>query len=136
MPPCTLNWYAWLSPQEEASSEDETQESLQTVCRRHVNKAHGLRNHLLWSDEMKINLFSSDGFKHVKRRPGEEYKDKCVMPTVKHGGGKVMVEGCMSAAGVGELYFIEGNMNPNMYCIILLQSMIPSLQKLGSRAVF
>ena len=42
----------------------------------------------------------------------------------------------MSAAGIGELYFIEGNMNSNMYCEILRQSMIPSLQKLGRRAVF
>ena len=42
----------------------------------------------------------------------------------------------MSAAGVGELYFIEENMNSNIYCEILQQSMIPSLQKLGSRAVF
>ena len=47
-------------------------------------------NHVLWSDEMKINLFGSDGFKYVWPRPGEEYKDKCVMPTVKHGGGNVM----------------------------------------------
>ena len=93
-------------------------------------------NHVLWSDEMKINLFGSDGFKHVWQRPGEEYKDKCVMPTVKHGGGNVIVWGCMSAAGVGELYFIEGNMNTNMYCKILQQSMIPSLQKLGRTAVF
>ena len=58
------------------------------------------------------------------------------MPTVKHGGGNVMVWGCMSAVGVGELYFIEGNMNSNMYCEILQQSMISSLQKLGRRAVF
>ena len=42
----------------------------------------------------------------------------------------------MSAAGIGELYFIEGNMNSNMYCEIMQQSMIPSLQKLGHRAVF
>ena len=42
----------------------------------------------------------------------------------------------MSAAGAGELYFIEGNMKSNMYCEILQQSMIPSLQKLGSRVVF
>ena len=42
----------------------------------------------------------------------------------------------MSAAGVRELYFTEGNMNSNMYCEILQQSMIPSLQKLDSRAVF
>ena len=42
----------------------------------------------------------------------------------------------MSAAGTGELQFIEGTMNANMYCDILKQSMIPSLQKLGRRAVF
>ena len=42
----------------------------------------------------------------------------------------------MSAAGVGELYFIDGNMKSNMYCEILQQSMILSLQKLGHRAVF
>ena len=93
-------------------------------------------NHVLWSDEMKINLFGSSGFKHVWRWPGEEYKDTCVKATVKHGGGNVMVWGCMSAAGVGKLHFIEGNMNSNMYCQILQQSMISSLQKLGRRAVF
>ncbi len=36
------------------------------------------------------------------------------MPTVKHGGGSVMVWGCMSAAGSGELQFIEGTMNAKM----------------------
>lgn len=93
-------------------------------------------NHVLWSDETKINLFGSDGVKRVWRQPGEEYKDKCVLPTVKHGGGSVMVWGCMSAAGTGELQFIEGTMNANMYCDILKQSMIPSLRRLGRRAVF
>ncbi len=58
------------------------------------------------------------------------------MPTVKHGGGSVMVWGCMSAAGTGELQFIEGTMNANMYCGILKQSMIPSLRRLGRREVF
>ncbi len=86
-------------------------------------------NHVLWSDETKINLFGSDGVKRVWRQPGEEYKDKCVLPTVKHGGGSVMVWGCMSAAGTGELQFIEGTMNANMYCDILKK-------RLGRRAVF
>ncbi len=72
-------------------------------------KDMGYWNHVLWSDETKINLFGSDGVKSVWRQPGEEYKDKCVLPTVKHGGGgSVMVWGCMSAAGTGELQFIEG----------------------------
>ena len=61
---------------------------------------------------------------------------KCVLPTVKHGGGNVMVWGFMSAAGTEELQFIEGTMNANMYCDILKQSMTPSLQKLGRKAVF
>ncbi len=43
------------------------------------------------------------------RQPVEEYKDKRVLPTVKHGGGSVMVWGCMSAAGTGELQFNWGN---------------------------
>ncbi len=72
-------------------------------------------NHVLWSDETKINLFGSDGVKHVWRQPGEEYKDKCVLPTVRYGDGSVMVWGCMSAASTGELQFIEGTMNANMY---------------------
>ncbi len=93
-------------------------------------------NHVLWSDETKINLFGSDGVKRVWRQPGEEYKDKCVLPTVKHDGGSVMVWGCMSAAGTGELQFIEATMNANMYCDILKKSMIPSLRRLGHRAVF
>ena len=29
-------------------------------------------NYARWPDEMKINLFGSNGFKHVWRRPGEE----------------------------------------------------------------
>ncbi len=57
---------------------------------------------VLWSDETKILfwLFGSDDVKHVWRQPGEEYKDKCVLPRVKLSGDSVMVWGCMSAAGV------------------------------------
>ncbi len=53
-------------------------------------------------------FFGTDGFKTVWRRKGEEYKEKCMVPTVKHGGGSVLMWGCMSAAGVGELHFIDG----------------------------
>ncbi len=42
----------------------------------------------------------------------------------------------MRAADTGELLFIEGTMNANMYCDILKQSMIPSLRRLGCRVVF
>ncbi len=47
-----------------------------------------------------------------------------------------MVWGCMTNAGIGELRFIEGNMDSNMYCDILKHNIMPSLQKLGRTAVF
>ncbi len=56
------------------------------------------------------------------------------MPTVKHGDGSVMVRGCMSAAGTGELQFIEGTMNANMYCTEAEHDPLPS--ETGRRAVF
>ena len=68
---------------------------------------------------MKINLFGSDGVKHVWRRLEEEYKDRCAMPIVEHCGENVIFLGCMSAAGMGELHFIERNMTPTCtvkYC--------------------
>ncbi len=43
------------------------------------------------------------------------------------GGGSVLMWGCMSAAGVGELHFINGIMNSQMYCSILKEKMLPSL---------
>ncbi|KAI4904744.1 hypothetical protein NFI96_016700 [Prochilodus magdalenae] len=42
----------------------------------------------------------------------------------------------LSAASCGEILFIEGTMNANMYCDILKQSMIPSLWKLARKAIF
>ncbi len=35
-------------------------------------------NHVLCSDETKINVFGSDGVKRVWQQPGEVYKDKCL----------------------------------------------------------
>ncbi len=92
-----------------------------------LSKSMNYWNHVLWSGEIKINLFGSDGVQHVWQRPGEEHQENCILPTVKHGGGSNMVRGCMSAAGTGELRFIEGNMDSNMYCDILKQNMMLSL---------
>ncbi len=105
-------------------------------ARAHADKDEDYWDSILWSDETKINVFGTDGFKTVWRRKGEEYKEKCMVPTVKHGGGSVLMWGCMSAAVVGELYFIDGITNSQMYCSILKENMLPSLRALGRRALF
>ncbi len=103
-------------------------------ARAHADKDEDYWHSILWSDETKIHVFGTDGFKTVRRRKGEEYKEKCMVPTVKHGG--VLMWGCMSAAGVGELHFIDGIMNSQMYCSILKEKMLPSPRALGRRALF
>ncbi len=105
-------------------------------ARAHADKDEDYWDSILWSDETKINVFGTDGFKTVWHRKGEEYKEKCMVPAVKHGGGSVLMWGSMSASGVGELHFIDGIMNSQMYCSILKEKMLPSLRALGRRALF
>ena len=45
----------------------------------------------------------------IWRSVNEEFNDKCMAKTVKHGGGSVMVWGCMAPSGVGNFVFIVNN---------------------------
>ncbi|XP_059397944.1 transposable element Tcb1 transposase [Carassius carassius] len=105
-------------------------------ARAHAEKDEDYWDSILWSDETKITVFGTNGLKTVWRRKGEDFKEKCMVPTVKHGGGSVFMWGCMSAATVGEQHFIDGIMNSTMYCSILKEKMLPSLRALGRRALF
>ena len=49
----------------------------------------------------------------------EELDPKCIIPTVKYGGGNVKCWGCFSSCGVGNLVFIDGNMTGEVYRDIL-----------------
>ena len=64
-----------------------------------------MRNKILWSDETKIELFGLNSKRHVWRKPGTAHHLANTIPTVKHGGGSIMLWGCYSAAGT------EGKIN-------------------------
>jgi hypothetical protein len=53
--------------------------------------------------------------------------DRNVKKTVKHGGGSLMVWGCISWNGTGRLHRIDGPMNAAKYCEILSDSLLGSL---------
>ena len=86
---------------------------------------------VIFSDECKFNLFNADGNAKVWRPDGERLNSKFMRPTVKHGGGSVMVWCCMSYFGVGELVFIDTTMDRMHYANILSNSLTPSATQMG-----
>ena len=56
---------------------------------------------MIFSDESKFNIFGSDGHRYCWRKPGQEFDERYVQKEIKHGGGNVMVWGCIIAKGLG-----------------------------------
>ncbi|GFX87299.1 transposable element Tcb2 transposase [Trichonephila clavipes] len=88
-------------------------------------------NEVIFSNESKFNIFGSDGRRMVWRKTNTSHHPKHTIPTVKHGGGSVMVWGCMAASGVGKLVFIDGIMHKMAYLNILQNNLKESADKLG-----
>ncbi|XP_065654699.1 uncharacterized protein LOC136081318 [Hydra vulgaris] len=74
---------------------------------------------VIWSDETKINRYTTDGRQWSWKREGEPLTQKDFIQTVKHGGGNFKLWGCMTAYGLGPIRRIVGNMNKEMYLDIL-----------------
>src|SRR4029434_2105392 len=74
---------------------------------------------VLWTDESKFEVFGSHRRTFVRRRIGEKMLEECLPPSVKHGGGNVMVWGCFGAGEVGDLYKVKGILNKEGYHSIL-----------------
>jgi hypothetical protein len=83
-----------------------------------------------YSDESKFNLFGSDGRRFCWRKPGEQFDGRYVRKEIKHGGGNVMVWGCITSEGLGRICRIEGNMNAKLYVEILNDEFLGTLDDL------
>lgn len=69
------------------------------------------------------DLFIDDEMKLIRK--------KNTLPTVKHGGGSIMLWGCFAASGTGDLDCIEGIMKSEDHQGILERNVIPSVRELG-----
>nr|CCA18549.1 transposase putative [Albugo laibachii Nc14] len=81
-----------------------------------------------WSDETKINRFGPDGRLWCWKSKGEGLSDRTIQPTVKHGDGSVKVCRCMIAHRVGYLNRIDGRLDAELYCKILDDELMQTLE--------
>ena len=85
---------------------------------------------MLWSDKTKMELFGLKPKHYIWRKPNTAHHPKNTIPTVKYGGGSIMLWGCFSSAGTGALVRIEVNMDEAKYRKIPEENLLPSSRKL------
>ena len=60
-------------------------------AKEHLDKDTSFWQNVIWSNETKINLFGSDGITRVWRKVNTDDSVLNTIPTVKHGGGFIMM---------------------------------------------
>ena len=96
-------------------------------ARRYQHWTVGDWEKVIFSDETKMVLVNAAGRSSCWRGTGEcPFSERLIRPTKKFGGGSIMVWGCMTAKGVGNLCRIFINMTAPVYVEILERHMQPS----------
>uniref|UniRef100_A0A8C4N7K6 Transposase n=1 Tax=Eptatretus burgeri TaxID=7764 RepID=A0A8C4N7K6_EPTBU len=103
----------------------------------HLDDLEGYWKNVLWTDESKVDLFGLNEKCYVYRKPNTVFHHKDLVPTVKHGGGSIMVWGCFAVSGPWRLAILEGTMNSGLYQQILQENVRASFreQKLNRKWV-
>ena len=92
----------------------------------HLDVPEEYWENVIWSDETKVGLFGKNTTRRVWGEVSAKLHSKNIIPTVKHGGGNIMLWGCFSAKGPGRLVRVDERMNGAMYREILGANLLPS----------
>ena len=96
------------------------------ASRPYISKCNGERR-MQWCKARHFSIWQSDGRVWVWRLPGERYLSDCILTSVKFGGGRIMVWGCFSGAGLGPLVPVKGTLNASAYQEMSDTFMLPTL---------
>jgi hypothetical protein len=93
-------------------------------AKQHLNWSEDQWNQVLFTDETKLEVFGIHRRVFLRRKAGERYRNECLVPTVKFGGGSVMCWGAICSKGVLPLHRIEGIMTKETYHQILIRKVV------------
>ncbi len=74
---------------------------------------------IVFSDESRFNLGFNDGRVHLWRQNGQAMEPENIAQVCRQGSCSVMLWGCITYEGVGELVVVDGNLNAEGYIQIL-----------------
>ena len=66
----------------------------------------------------------------MRKKDGKAYSPTNTVPTLKFGGGSILIWGCFSTKGVGKISVMDGKMNAQKYKQILQENLMPSVESL------
>ena len=98
--------------------------------RQHKEKKNSFWERVLWTDETKIELFGHNYRNHEWRKDGEAYSPKNTVPTVKFGGGSILIWECFSVKGVGNISVMHGKIYVQKNKQILQENLMSSFKSL------
>lgn len=78
----------------------------------------------------KLNFFSLNEKRYVWQRANTAFQHKNLIPSVKNGGGSIMVWACFAPSGPGRLAIIDGTMSSELYQHILQENVKVSISEL------
>ena len=99
-------------------------------AKEHLDVLQRYWQNILWTDETTVELFGRNTQHYVWRKNGTAHQHQNLIPTVKYGGGSIMVWGCFAASGPGQLAIINRKMNSWFYQDILQENVRLSVRQL------
>jgi transposase len=100
-----------------------------TWCRSHRSWSLKDWKRVIWSDECMIELWQGSRDKRIRRTSLERFNHDCIAPTIKHGGGRLMVWACFRWEKLGPIIVIDRSMDSQKYIETLESHLYPFWKK-------
>jgi transposase/uncharacterized protein (DUF2267 family) len=122
---------AWVK-QKKPKLEPHQKHARYAFARRHENWTIEQWKNVMFSDESSISRIGSFGRQYFySDREHKRLEPHQVKETKQSGGGKIMVWGCMTYYGLGDLSWIPGKINSEQYLTVLKDYVLQSRDWFG-----